>query len=139
MIGQSDQRILFQIASKGEKFAQQDQGQKKKTFLFPACFNVSFCFQTSTRTSISSPLVKSPTGIRTTVTKTTTVTSPKKHEVEVNVEGPSTSKKEETFNKEVTETKTTIEDSPVREGNRERFKRTTITEKEEKIHKTQVE
>jgi hypothetical protein len=47
-------------------------------------------------------------------------------------------KKKETFNREVTEKKTTIESSPVREGNRETFSKTTITEKEEKIHKEEV-
>ena len=39
--------------------------------------------------------------------------------------------------KEVIEKKMTIENSPVREGNKETFTKTTITEKEEKIKKTQ--
>ena len=57
--------------------------------------------------------------------------------VEATEDNPGVEKKKETFDREVTERKTTIEDSPVREGNVERIKRTTITEKEEKIHKTQ--
>ena len=47
-------------------------------------------------------------------------------------------KEKETIDKEITEKRTTIEDSPVREGNKETYRKTTITEKEEKIHKTQV-
>ncbi len=46
-------------------------------------------------------------------------------------------KQEETLSREVTEKKTTVEGSPVRDGNRETFTKTTITEKEEKVHKTQ--
>ena len=76
-----------------------------------------------------------------TTTTTTTVTKSGSPEVEVAVEATEDNagveKKKETFDREVTERKTTIEDSPVREGNVERIKRTTITEKEEKIHKTQ--
>lgn len=84
---------------------------------------------------------RSPSGIRTTTT-TTTVTksgSPApsiEMATEENMDG--IEKKKETFDRELKETKTTIEDSPVRRGNMESYKKTTITEKEEKIHKTQV-
>ncbi len=44
-------------------------------------------------------------------------------------------KEEKTLSKEVTEKRTTVEGSPVREGNKETYTKTTITEKEEKVHK----
>ena len=47
-------------------------------------------------------------------------------------------KSEETYKKEVTEKKTTILDEPKISGNKETYKKTTITEKEETIQKTEV-
>ena len=47
-------------------------------------------------------------------------------------------KSEETYNREVTEKKTTIVDEPKITGNKETFKKTIITEKEETIQKTEV-
>ena len=81
----------------------------------------------------------SPSRIRTTTTTTVTTTRPPSVELaEEATEDTGVEKKKETFDREVTETRTTIEDSPVRDGDREFVKKTTITEKEEKIHKTQV-
>lgn len=45
---------------------------------------------------------------------------------------------QETYNREVTEKKTTIVDEPKVSGNKETFKKTTITEKEETIQKTEI-
>ncbi len=54
------------------------------------------------------------------------------------IRSPLKDKNEQVLDRQVVETKTTIEDaSPVRDGNKETFTKTTITEKEEKIHKRQ--
>ena len=47
-------------------------------------------------------------------------------------------KSEETYNREVTEKKTTILNEPEVSGNKETYKKTTITEKEETIQKTEI-
>ena len=45
---------------------------------------------------------------------------------------------EETYNRELTEKKTTILEDPIETGKKETYKKTTITEKEENIQKTEV-
>ena len=47
-------------------------------------------------------------------------------------------KSKETYSRDVTEKKTTIDHSPVIEGNTETYKKTVVTEKEETIQKTEV-
>ena len=96
-------------------------------------------FQTSTFTKSPVKAVDLPSSSRTTTTTTTrTDVSPHRSYVREISKEDGSIKEKETVDKEVIEKKTTIEDSPVREGNKETYRKTTITEKEEKIHKTQV-
>ena len=101
-------------------------------------------FQTATFTkspakTLGSPSSSYETTTTTTVTKKPLLSPQKKSFVrEISNSDGSQIQEKETLDTEVSEKKTTIEDSPVRNGNKETYRTTTITEKEEKIHKTQV-
>ena len=85
----------------------------------------------------SSPMIRSRSPIKTTTT-THIYNSPGKVERTTRDRDDRTSEtSEETYNREVTERKTTILDEPGSVGDRETYKKTTITETEETIQKTE--